>query len=210
MQDKEPKSLLEVFKFIGIGLAILFLLVSSFERYRSDKKISKIYEVLYGADTDYNITTEPIEAYFKIDEKYMPTREKLNTYFKDEIKVKNKVYSDDNTTIYLDDIKGNDNTFLRFNFTKKDKVKLNKGEFVTIGNIMEVDGRRMFSDYNIIGEVYDKENKVVNKCRFDTVSSENENFMISVNKEELSNMDWPISVKLTLTKVNYEKKSNSY
>lgn len=34
----------------------------------------------------------------------------------------------------------------------------------------------------------------------------NENFMISVNKEELSNMNWPISFKLTLTKVNYEKK----
>lgn len=209
MKDKEPKSLLEVFKFIGIGLAILFLLASSFDRYRSDKN-SEIFEVLYGADRNYNITTEPIEAYFKIDEKYMPTREKLNTYFEDEIKVKNKVYSDDNTTIYLDNIKGNDNTFLRFNFTKKDKVKLNKGELVTIGNIMEVDGRRMFSNYNIIGEVYDKDNKVVNKCRFDAVSSQNENFMISVNKEDLSNMNWPISFKLTLTKVTYEKKSNSY
>jgi hypothetical protein len=205
MQDKEPKSLLEVFKFIGIGLVILFLFASSLEKDRSNKK-SEMHQVLYGTDMYYNITTEPIEACFTVDEKYMPTREKLNTYFKDEIKVKNKVYSDDNTTIYLDNIKGNDNTFLRFNFTKKDKVKLNKGELVTIENTVEIDGRRMFSNYNIIGEVYDKDNKVMNKFRFDAVSSENEDFMISVNKEELSNMNWPISVKLTLTKVSYEKK----
>lgn len=206
MRDKKPKSLLTVFMFCAVGLATLLLIANGIERYRNDKreKRSVMTDVLVFTDVHYNYTTEPIESWLKIDEEDMPTREKLNTYFKDEIKVNKKLYSDENTTIYLDNIKGNDNNFLRFNFKKEDKFEEFKGDLVTINKEVKENGHNYFSKG--IAEVYDRDNKMVQNADINTESYENENFTISLNKESLTNMNWPITFKLNLTKVNYERK----
>lgn len=206
MRDKKPKSLLTVFMFCAVSLVVLLLIANGIERYRNDKreKRSVMTDVLVFTDVYYNYTTEPIKSWLKVDEEYMPTREKLNTYFKDEIKVNKKLYSDENTTIYLDNIKGNDNNFLRFNFKKEDKFERYKGDLVTIKKEVKENGRNYFSKG--IVEVYDRDNKMVQNANMDIESYENENFTISLNKESLTNMNWPITFKLNLTKVNYEIK----
>lgn len=208
MKSKEPKSLLDVFKICAVGLAIVFLITKGIESYRFNKREKErlMLNILTFTDIYYNYKTEPIEAWLKIEESYMPDREKLNTYFKDEIKVNKQVYRDENTTIYIDTIKGNDNTFLRFYFTKEDKVEKNKGELVTITKEIKENEHTMFYNHENMPQVYDKEGKMVGNASLYSEFGKGENFIISVKKEDLTNMNWPISFKMNLTKVSYEKK----
>ncbi|MEG0775360.1 hypothetical protein [Clostridium sp.] len=209
MKDKEPKGLLDIFKFGALGFAILILIVYGVESYKNNIK-AKSYimkSILALGDVSYNITTEPIEAWLKVAEEKMPDREKLNTYFKDEIKVEEKLYSDENTTIYLDNIKGDDNSFLRFNFKKKDKVERDKGELVTIGKEIELNEHSYFLSPDITAEVYDRDNNKIEDVTIYRNSLENEDFMVFVRKDTLTNMNWPISFKLNLTEVTYEIKN---
>lgn len=208
MKSKEPKSLLDVFKICAVGLAIVFLITKGIEGYRADKKEkeSRMLYILTFTDMYYNYKTEPIEAWLKVDENYMPDREKLNTYFKDEIKVNKEVYKDENTTIYLDTIKGDDNSFLRFYFTKEDKVEKNKGELVTITKEIKENEHTMFYSHENSPQVYDKEGKSMGNVSLYNEFGKGEDFIISVKKEDLTNMNWPISFKMNLTKVSYERK----
>lgn len=208
LKSKEPKSLLDVFKFCALGFAIIIFIVNGIENYRNNmrEKNYTMKNVLILADLNYNYATEQIEAWLKVDEKYMPHRDKLNTYFKDEIKVEQKLYSDENTTIYLDNIKGNDNNFLRFNFKKEDKVEIDKGELVTIRKETNYYGDIDFSTYDVVAEVYDRDNKMIETSSIYEESYENENFMLSVKKDILTKSNWPIGFKLNLTKVSYERK----
>jgi len=210
LKSKEPKSLLDVFKIGVVGLVLLLLIAKGVEGYRADKKEkeSRMLDILTFTDIYYNYKTEPIEAWFKIEESYMPDREKLNTYFKDEIKVNKQVYKDENTTIYLDAIKGNDNTFLRFYFTKEDKVEKNKGELVTITREIKENEHIMFRNHDNAPQVYDKEGKIMGNASLYSEFGKSENFTISGKKEDLTNMNWPISFKMDLTKVSYERKKH--
>jgi len=208
LKNKEPKSLIDVFKIGALGLVFLLLIAKGVEGYRADKreKERRMPYILTFIDTYYNYKTEPIEAWLKVDETYMPDREKLNTYFKDEIKVNKQVYKDENTTIYLDTIKGDDNSFLRFYFTKEDKVEKNRGELVTITKEIKKDDLTFFSDYQNNVHIYDKDNKMVGNVSLYSEFGGKEDFTVSVKKEDLTNMNWPISFKMDLTKVSYEKK----
>lgn len=208
MKNKEPKSLIDVFRILLVGLVLLLLITRGIEVYRYNKREKErlMLNILTFTDMYYNYKTEPIEGWIKVDESYMPDREKLNTYFKDEIKVNKQVYKDENTTIYLDTIKGDDNNFLRFNFSKEDKVEKNKGELVTITKEIKENDRTFFSDHNNIPQIYDKDDKLVGNASLYCEYYRNENFIIRVSKEDLTNMKWPISFKLDLTKVSYEKK----
>lgn len=208
MKSKKPKSLIDVFRILTIGILVLLFIVRGVEVYKYNKREKErlMLNILTFTDMYYNYKTEPIEAWLKVDANYMPDKEKLNTYFKDEIKVNKQVYKDENTVIYLDTIKGDDNNFLKFYFKKEDKVEKNKGELVTITKEIKENGRTFFSDHNNIPQIYDKDNKVVGNASLYCEYFINENFIIRVSKEELSNMNWPISFKVDLTKVSYEKK----
>lgn len=208
LKNKEPKSLIDVFKIGAIGLVFLLLIAKGVEGYRVDRKEKerRMLDILTFTDMYYNYKTEPIEAWLKVDESYMPDREKLNTYFKDEIKVNKEMYKDDNTTIYLDTIKGDDNNFLKFYFKKEDKVEKNKGELVTITREMKENGHTMFYNHENSPQIYDKEGKIMGNVSLYSEFGKSENFTISVKKENLIKMNWPISFKMDLTKVAYERK----
>lgn len=208
LKSKEPKSLIDVFKLGALGLVFLLFIAKGVEGYRADKreKERRMLDILTFTDMYYNYKTEPIEAWLKVDESYMPDREKLNTYFKDEIKVNKEMYKDENTTIYLDTIKGDDNSFLKFYFKKKDKVEKNKGELVTIAKEIKEHDRTFFSDHKNIPQIYDKEGKIIGNVSLYSEFGKSEDFTISVKKENLIKMNWPISFKMDLTKVSYERK----
>lgn len=150
---------------------------------------------------EYRVTkSTPVEITIQIDESYMPKGDKLLNYFNEPIEVKGLVYEGNNSVIYLDRIQGDDNSFLRLYFNKKQDVERDRGEFLSIGNV-EYDTNKdhsFISDSNKTITIYDKDNNLVEKnALWLSRIYENEDFIISIKKDVLNKVKYPLTIKIS-------------
>jgi|GEM_PF-3013185 len=160
---------------------------------------------------EYKITKSiPVEITIQIDQSYMPKGDKLLNYFNEPIEVKELVYEGNNSMIYLDRIQGDDNSFLRLYFNKKQNIEKDRGEFLSIGNV-EYDTNKDHSfiyDHDKSVKVYDKDDKLVEKnALWLSEIYENEDFIISIKKDVLNKVKYPLTIKVSgFNIVEYEQK----
>ncbi|WP_291578445.1 hypothetical protein [Clostridium sp. UBA6640] len=155
------------------------------------------------------IKSTPVEITIQIDESYMPKDDKLLSYFNEPIEVKELVYEGNNSEVYLDRIQGDDNSFLRLYFNKKQNIEKDRGEFLSIGTVeYDINKDRSFIyDRNKSVKVYDGDDKLVeNNALWLSNIRESEDFIISIKKDVLNKVKYPLTVKiLNFNIINYEE-----
>lgn len=160
---------------------------------------------------EYRITkSTPVEITIQIDESYMPKGDRLLSYFNEPIEVKELVYEGNNSMIYLDKIQGDDNSFLRLYFEKRENIRKDKGEFLSIENV-EYETNKDLSfiyDYDKSVKVYDRDDKLVeDNALWLSNIRESEDFIISIKKDVLNKVKYPLTVKISnFNIINYEEK----
>lgn len=160
---------------------------------------------------EYKITKlSPVEVTVQVNGSYMPEGDKLLSYFNEPIEVKELVYEGNNSEIYLDRIEGNDNKFLRLYFEKRQNIRKDKGEFLSIGNV-EYETNKDLSfiyDYDKSVKVYDRDDKLVeDNALWLSNIRESEDFIISIKKDVLNKVKYPLTVKISnFNIINYEEK----
>lgn len=174
---------------------------------KEDPKESMRKNILY--QVGYRITeVKPIEVTIQVNGSYMPKDDKLLSYLNEPIEVKELVYEGNNSEIYLDRVEGNDNNFLRLYFDKRQNINKDKGEFLSIGT----NGDSNYEKYSFFYDdtsvkVYDKDDKLVeNNALLLSDIYESEDFKISIKKDILSKVKYPLTMKISgFNVVEYER-----